>query len=437
MVEGSNSGIFRAEALAARGRIEALPSALRVTSSRMRGVVAGLGFAVAGSIAASAYVAVPLQISGNGILIDRSGHLLTSLSPTANGFFEAILVRQGERVSKGQMLARLALPEQSITIVRLAETVEGLERDSRAHEKLEEEDRRAEAAIRRTKAGNLERQIESFEKRLAWLAERAAVEEQLLKKGISTETRAITARVAVQEVTTQRDQARFERASLALSEEEVEARRERERLSRKLRIDQAKLDLEAARRNLETQRVIVAPMDGIISDIPAQIGTPAAPGRSAFILTAQTPGNAGASLEAAIFVQMAKGKQISVGDTVLLSPASLYENEHDRIRGVVRQISGTASTRSSILALLGSEQLADLAGKQGPVFQLIVELERDPAASSGLAWTSGKGPGIPVTRGTPVSAKVTVEHVPLISLALPALRTIWSPKGDSWVQQRP
>jgi hypothetical protein len=121
---------------------------------------------------------------------------------------------------------------------------------------------------------------------------------------------------------------------------------------------------------------------------------------------------------------------------VLLTPASLRESEHDRIRAVVRTISSTAVPRSAILATLGSDQLVELTVRQGPVFEVIVELDRDDRAPSGFAWTSGVGPNLTLTRGTPLSARITVEHLPLISLALPALRRFFQTESSPWVGRR-
>jgi NHLM bacteriocin system secretion protein len=434
MTSTATPTIFRAEALDARGRIEALPSALHVTSGWTRGTLAGLALTFGLALAASAYVVVPIQISGNGVIADRSGHLQTSASAAASGYVAAILVKPGDRVTKGQPLARLSLPEQSITLRKFRDALEGLERDDKAMSALADIDRQSEASTQTARVNNIERQIASLEHRLAWLKERESAEAELLKRGISTETRAITARIAVQDAAALRDQQVFERSSLQTTKLEAESRREREQLARKLRINQAQLELASAQQTLGSLDLLASPIDGIVSELIAEPGAPVIPGQPLVILTAERSSGETA-LEAMVFVPIATGKQISPGDRVFLSPASLRENEHDRLLGSVREVSTSVSSRSVLTAMLGSDQLTDLTVKQGPVFKVIVDLQPNPSNPSGFTWTSKKGPSAQLTRGTPLAAKITVEHTRLLSLALPALRAVFFRQDSDWVGQ--
>lgn len=436
MGDSAASAIFRSEALDARGRIDALPSTMHVTNSWTRGTVLALSATIIAATVASVYVMVPIQVTGNGVIIDHSGHLLSSVSATTGGYVEALLVRQGDRVAKGQPLVRLAVPEQAVTIARLRDVVDGFERDARAMETLAALDKKSEAAVHATRLENIDRQIENFDRRIGWLRERETAEAELLKRGISTEVRMIAARIAVQEAVTQRDQQQFERASLKSTALEADARRERETLTRALRIEQAKLDLVAAEKNLAAKNVLVSATAGVVSDIATQIGATVPAGKALIVVTSEAFDEKD-GLEGVVFVPMISGKQISPGDAVLMAPASLRENEHDRLRGRVREVSGTVSPKSALLATLGSEQLVELATRQGPVFKVIVDLERNSAATSGFAWTSGSGPEIMLSRGTPVSAKITVEHTPLPSLAIPALRGLFGQTGTGWAGARP
>ncbi|WP_408982773.1 biotin/lipoyl-binding protein [Rhabdaerophilum sp.] len=113
------TGMFRKEALEARGRTDALASTIQVTSTGMRSTLVALALVTVGAVAASAYVLVPIQITGNGVLIDHSVHSQASITPSASGLIEALLVRQGEHVVKGQPVARLSLPELANAIPRL------------------------------------------------------------------------------------------------------------------------------------------------------------------------------------------------------------------------------------------------------------------------------------------------------------------------------
>ncbi len=434
MADATTVSMFRSEALDARGRIEALPTTMHVTDSWTRAVVAGVALTVLAALVASTQVIVPIQVPASGVVVDRSGYLLTAVPASAGGFVEALKVRAGDHVVKGQELGRLTLPEQSETITRLRGALEGLKRDDLAMAALAEQDRRSEQAVRDRNAANLDARIASHEQRIGWLQQRQNAEAELLRKGISTETRIIAARIALQEAIAERDQMRFERSSLQSAALEAEARRERERLGRALKIEQAAIDLAAAEANQAVRQVLRAPVDGVVAEVPARVGESVSSGEAIVVVMAQG-GSRAEDLEAVLFVPLGAGKRVSQGDRVLIAPASLPQGEHDRLLGRVGTVSSTVTTRDSLRSTLGSEQLAELAAREGPVFRLVVELEKRDGDPSRLAWTSGGGPNLSLTRGTPVSAQITTEHTSLLSLALPALRRLFEPSRSAWTDR--
>lgn len=426
---------FRGEALDARGRVDALPSAMRVTTTWTRAVVLGLVSVTLAVIVASALIVVPVQISGGGVLIDRSGVLLSTVVSPSAGYVEAFSVNAGDRVEKGQAIARLSLPEQATSIRKLKSVHAGLKSDSAAMDSLADQERREEIAIRSRRSDGIDRQIADLERRLSWLKEQQAAADGLLSTGLTTQARAIDARVAVQNAMFQIDQLKTERIQIDQSALEADLRRERERRARALRLDQARLELAAAEANLAAENVLRAHVSGKVTDLLMQVGAPLMSGQPVAIIAADGQDQPD-ELEAILFVPQSTGKQIAPGAAVLLAPSSLKTREHDRLRGHVRTVSGTIATKSTILKALGSEQLYELVSRQGPVFQVVVSLERAPTNPSRFAWTSGHGPDASLTRGTPVSGRIAVEHVPLLGLALPALRGVLLRDRSSWTDDR-
>ncbi|MDX2201308.1 MAG: NHLP bacteriocin system secretion protein [Hyphomicrobiaceae bacterium] len=435
MSANPGSVAFRGEALDARGRVESLPSAMRVTTTWTRAVVLGLAAVMLIVVIASALVVVPVQVSGGGVLIDRSGVLLSSVISPSSGYVEGFSVKAGDRVEKGQAIARLSLPEQAASIRKLRSIVSGFETDGAAMDALAEQERREEGSLRKRRNANIERQISDLERRLVWLKEQQSAADGLLRDGLTTQARAVDARVAVQNAIFQLDQLRTEQVQVEQRALEADIRRERERRARILRIDQARLELAAAEANLAAENTLRAPVSGRVTDLLMETGAPLTAGQPVAIVAADEQDRAD-ELEAILFVPQSAGKQIVPGAAVLLAPSSLKTREHDRLRGRVSSISGTIATKSTILKALGSEQLYDLVSRQGPVFEVVVSLERDRTAPSRFAWTSGHGPDASLTRGTPVSGKVAVEHVPLLGLALPALRGVLVRDRSVWTDDR-
>jgi NHLM bacteriocin system secretion protein len=434
MADSTTLSMFRSEALDARGRIEALPTTMHVTDSWTRAVIAGVALTICAALVASTQVVVPIQIPASGVVVDRSGYLLTTVPASAGGFVEALKVRAGDHVVRGQEIGRLTLPEQSETITRLRGALEGLKRDDLAMAALAEQDRRSEQAVRDKNAANLDSRIASHDQRIGWLQQRQSAEAELLRKGISTETRILAARIALQEAVAERDQMRFERGSLQSAALEAEARRERERLGRALKIEQAVIDLAAAETNQAVRQVLRAPVDGVVAEVPARVGESVSVGEAIVVVMAQE-GSRPEDLEAVLFVPLSAGKRVSPGDRVLIAPASLPQAEHDRLLGRVASVSGTVSTRDALRSTLGSDQLAELAAREGPVFRLVIELQKRDGDPTRLAWTSGSGPNLALSRGTPVSAQITTEHSSLLSLALPALRRLFDPARSPWTDR--
>jgi NHLM bacteriocin system secretion protein len=423
--------LYRAQALEARRRIDALPTTMHVTSSWTRVTVCGVALALFAAVAASAYVRVPVQVSGSGVIVDRSGQLSTSITAAASGFVEALLVKPGDRVIRGQIVARVTLPEQNVSLAKLKAVADAVERESAAYDGLAQQSQMREAAVSRSRIAALDTHIANLDRRIVWLREREAAERTLQQKGVSTESRMIAAMVAVQDAVVARDQARFDRSGLEESGMQANAQREKDALARRLRIDQARLDVAAAELDINARSVVRSAIDGVVTDILLDAGAPLATGQPVAVVAAETKNDA-RGIEAAVYVPLAVGKRVAAGDAVLIAPAVLREGENDRMRATVKSVSVTPAPRSVLVATLGSEQMADLAARQGPVFEVIVALERDSKAPSGFAWTSGTGPAIALGRGTPLAATITVDRTPLLSLALPAARSLFQPKQSTW-----
>jgi hypothetical protein len=88
MADSTTLSMFRSEALDARGRIEALPTTMHVTDSWTRAVIAGVALTICAALVASTQVVVPIQIPASGVVVDRSGYLLTAVPASAGGFVE-------------------------------------------------------------------------------------------------------------------------------------------------------------------------------------------------------------------------------------------------------------------------------------------------------------------------------------------------------------
>ena len=110
------------------------------------------------------------------------------------------------------------------------------------------------------------------------------------------------------------------------------------------------------------------------------------------------------------------------GKIVAISPATADLAEVSRVVGDPEvALSLIARSRQAAFGE-GGDPISTAADKiSSPVQLITVELE--PANNpSGLRWSSGRGPDLPLENGTPARAKVAVERRSLVSFVLPFLR---------------
>jgi HlyD family secretion protein len=415
--------IYRSEALEARARIDGLATAMQTTDTQTRVTMISIAGALALSLVASAYVVVPIEVAGQGILVDRSGELLVPISATSQGFVERLLVEPGDRIATGQPVASLRLPELEAAIDKASRTIFSMENEMIAKDALDRTELRAQTEIFYQKRVANAQRLENLRGRRQSLEDREAAERTLLAKGVTTEKAALDARIAVQQVVEQIAAAENDQKELARQELLAKGVLKRSHIEQLVKLDQARTDLGALQLNMLAHQTLVSPIDGVVAEIGASVGAVITNGQPVVNIVAS--GSEGkAALSALVYVPLSSGKQVQPGDEVLLAPASYTDSTHDRIRAKVLSVSETPVTEAALKRGLGNVQLAALATHDGPAFAVRVELESDPIAPSGYAWTSGHGPNLQLSRGTPLSASITVERRSLLSLALPALKSL-------------
>lgn len=209
--------------------------------------------------------------------------------------------------------------------------------------------------------------------------------------------------------------------------------------------------LDAALAELSAQRasqLVRAPAEGVVLSLSAAPGQALLAGQRIATLGTGPARNTQPRRAVALFTQ-ADATRLRTGMTLLLEPQlqtrHLYGGTNQRYGSVVGRISaitpaavdldavsrtvGSTALATSLLASShqeafgeGGNPLATLGDKAtAPMVLVTVTLE--PAATpSGLRWTEGKGPDLPLENGTPASARVDVDRRSALSYALPFMR---------------
>jgi multidrug efflux pump subunit AcrA (membrane-fusion protein) len=209
--------------------------------------------------------------------------------------------------------------------------------------------------------------------------------------------------------------------------------------------------LEASRAALMGQRDsqdVLAPRSGRLLSLVVSPGQAVLPGQR-LGMVGDGPLQSGSPRLATVLFSDADAVRLRPGNEILLDPAlqsrDRYGGTAERYGSVVGRITAVSPANADlaeVTRVVGDAELAqslmlrsrqaalgeggdplELAGERlgAPVQLVTVALEPGPTPS-GLRWTGGQGPDLPLVNGTPAKAKVDVERRAPVSFLLPFLR---------------
>lgn len=413
-------GLFRSEAVDARARVIRLQNKMHVTTPAVRRGLAALAALAVIGVGWSAFVHVPIRVSGGGVFVESSSELLKPARASMDGVVEALLVAEGDVVAEGAPVARLRLPERLNALARVERDHAAAIRREQDTQRIQAAERESEAKVRAVRAAAIGERLANLERRLIWQTETENDTARLVETGTSTRLRLNEVRVTTQQLLDQIATARSEMTALEMEAIAADNRMERERLIKKAAIQQLASEKAAIQAEIARGSVILSPVAGRVAELSAERNGSVTAGQP--ILSVIPAGGGDGRLEAIAFVALADGKLVKVGDEVHVRPLSLPAREKGRIRGVVKEISDAPVTDRALARTLGNQTLVAQTTNGGAPFAVRVLLEPRPDAPSGYTWTSGLGPDIRLSAGTPIAARITIERETLLTLAVPALR---------------
>ena len=419
---------FREQAITSQRRIDTLPSSMRVTTGVTRAAMGLLAVMLGGAVVWSAFVEVPVQITGTGVFVDTSGELLNAVRAPMDGVVEAILVNEGDYVSQGQIVATLRLPDRLAALQQAERNVASLRERAVQRRSLEQAETEIEEVARAVKRMGLEQKVSNLEMALGWRRDLETAQTTLMERGVTTSARLIEAHIATQSGVDDLAAARSELQALTVEPMLRQAERDRAKLMDQLEIEQAESEIMTLRSELARGTSLASPVHGIVAELSVELNGQVNSGQPVLSVI---PENFRKVLDATTYVSLSDGKMVKVGDQVYLAPLSMPAREQGRIRGTVMAVSEAPVTEDGLTRMLGNSTLAAATSRDGAPFAVRVALHRDPTTYSGYAWTSGDGPDMRLTPGTPLSSRITVERETLLTLALPALRRLFTNEGGS------
>ncbi|HEX2643067.1 MAG TPA: NHLP bacteriocin system secretion protein [Thermoanaerobaculia bacterium] len=407
--------IFRQVSLERLSSPEQLDQLMQVTTPKGWLALTALGALLLVALGWGIFGAIPTTAAGEGILLRRGG--VSNLVATANGQVEEVLVRVGDVIQKGQVVARVRQQGLQRQIQDARSKEADLRREYDDLLRYAQEQRRLQARDLAQQRANLERSLEAIQKDLQLLEDRAKVEEDLLKDGLITKQQLLTTQQQLNQNRDKLASQRLEINGLELKRLEAEQQLDQQLEARQNAIRDLTLELREFQAKLAEDVRILSPHSGRVLELMATRGDLVTPGTPVLSLEVVSE-----DLVAVIFVPASEGKRVKPGMPVQVSPSTVKREEYGSMIGEVTWVSEFPSSERGMTRLLGNEALVTRLMQQGPPIQVNVALTRDPATPTGYRWSSSRGPSLEISSGTLAAGNIVVRRERPVSLLLPTLR---------------
>jgi HlyD family secretion protein len=321
-------------------------------------------------------------------------------------------------VGKGQVIARLSLPELAAELRGARAALATLEAEHRQLSEFGTLEERLQSDALAKQRDIAAGQIAAGRQRQGAFTRKLATQRKLLADGLVTEQELQATRDALADAEAEVRRAEGTLVDLTVKEAELRQRVRRESGERAKRIADARRRVAETEQRIGRDSTIVSPSDGRVIEVRAAVGSVVSVG-TPVVLVELT----GACLEGILYVPGSDGKRIQPGMAVEVSPSTVKREEYGSLRATVTSVSPFPSTQRAMLANLGNEELVGsfFRSAESPI-EVRVDVAPSPGTPSGLSWTSPKGPPAVIEPGTLCSASISVRERRPISFVLPILR---------------
>ena len=413
-----DQGIFRKVALDRLASPEQLDQVMEVTSPRTWLALVALGILVGTAVVWGFTGSIPTQVEAQGVLI-RAGGVFPVFSQ-GGGVLTEVLIREGDVVEEGQVLARIGQPEMD---TRIRDAQAQLAEQQREHDRLIGLSRRDLALQRDSielQRASLEDTIAFSEARLKALNEQMQNEEALLEKGLITRQQVLNTRQAIFTMQDQIERSRTQMQQLKITDTSTRTQKDQEIIRSELALNESRRQIQALEEQLKLQSEVISPYRGIITEVDVDQGNLI--NRGATIATLELTEADAMGLEAVVYISAQDGKYVREGMDVQISPLSAPREEYGFMLGKTTFVSEFPATRQGMMRLLANENLVTVLSAGGAPFVAYASLVPKPGTPAGYAWSSPKGEALPINTGMICRVTVTVESRRPVELVIPTIR---------------
>ncbi|CAO3439249.1 NHLP bacteriocin system secretion protein [Azospirillum endophyticum] len=359
---------------------------------------------------------IPTRVTGSGLLVGSGGRVFDAVAG-ASGALVAPLVKPGDTVTAGQLLARVDKADLEQVLGHAKAVVTEREQDlSRRTAQLDREAqaRRANFAARRAA---LRQVVAAAETRVQFLDTMLRGQEDIASRGFTTRQRVEDTRQELAAARQKVSDARSQLLQIDTEELDMASRAEQTLTEGRDRVADARRRVDELALQLEQDSRILSPTDGRITEWKVAEGARVAAGTPVVSIESGARG-----LQLVLYVPPEHGKKLKPGMDVRIAPSTVRKEEYGTLVGRVAEVSDFPSTPQGMQAVLQNDRLVSQFSAKGPPFAVRVDLEPEAGTPSGYRWSSGGGPAMVLTSGTLAEGEVTVREQPPMAFVIPALR---------------
>lgn len=376
---GLGEGLFRKSALEKLSSPEQLDVMMQVTSPTGWIALAGTGMILVFVIVWSLVGQIGIRVDGQGLLI--RGGAVFDVTSGAQGRLNEVLVKPGDRIQEGQVVARIGQPELELKIGNTKAQIGALSEQNR------------EIGARGTSI------IEQLQAQARELREKVAMQQKLVARGLLTRGTLLKTK-----------------EQLASTEQTI-AQNQMTQSGQENRVEDLRRALKELEEKLANSTDVKSPYSGRALEVMAGQGGMVAAGTR--ILTLEP---LDAPLQSVLYIPAAEGKKVRPGMQVRISPTTVKAEEYGFMVGRVKAVSEFPVTPEGLRKVLRNDKLVEtLMGKSAPI-EVVATLIPDVTTPSGYKWSSSKGPPTQIFSGTLAAASVVVESRRPISYVLPVIK---------------
>lgn len=363
--------------------------------------------------------AIPTKVKGNGILVSTGG--VQEVVARCSGKVASVLVKPGEMVKEGQVVARIVQPTLASQVENTRRELDSLKNLHRQAKEFYNRERSLQGKNFLAQRRNLRNQIGDIQQRQQWLTKRLKAQEELLAKGLITEKTLIDTRESLQNATEDHRKAQVSLERTNVDEIQMITRQERDLFELSLRILETSDKLDLLSKDLEYKEIVKSDYSGRVLEAKVSEGAEVNQGSKIIILDLL-----GGELKAVIYVPIGQGgKKVKPGMQIQISPRDIKREQYGSMLGEVHDVSPYPASQEAMMNVLKNEGLVREFCQFGPPIVIHANLIADPSTPTGFKWTSREGPHFKMSLGRVVLGEVVVGKQRPISLVIPYIKKVF------------